>query len=404
MVLIWNGTRLISIFINRPLRRVPSKLLWLRLRFQTLRLGAVPLRPCEQSCPPSAHTQMLFTHEPAAGAGFYLCSNTEVRPHRSTALPHRSCRAAGPSSAAARPELLRSPRAGGPRRPHEQWERPQRARPLPGGPAPLAPERFLPSSSGAFPRPRDARLPSELRRLSPCRPGRRGFILPATHPRTLSPSAQSVPQGERDGRAGSRPAALRAYPGVGGTAYGSRAAALAALTSSRPACRERSRREGRQRRAAPPGLQCAPLPFRGRCCARRAAQHCSPLTPRPRARRAAEQSPEGGERTREARSAAPPAVLRPLGGASLSPAPLGAAGPILLPQGRSLGAALPASCRGGGRSAPLPARLGRVRTAAAALPHHAREWRDATQPGTATDGTERAEPRTAPSGAAAPFK
>lgn len=94
-MLIWNGTRLISIFTNRPLRRVSSKLLWLRLRFQTLRLRAVPVHPCEQSCPPSAHTQMLFTHEPAAGAGFYLCSNSEVRPHRSTALPHRSRRAAG---------------------------------------------------------------------------------------------------------------------------------------------------------------------------------------------------------------------------------------------------------------------------------------------------------------------
>jgi len=124
---------------------------------------------------------MLFTHEPAAGAGFYLCSNTEVRPHRSTALPHRSRRAAG----CGLPAELRGRAAGA--APLSSGRRAPPAARTMGAPAegPAASWGPCPARPGA--------LPSVLLRRLPAAPGR---------PAPLgAPSALAVP-----------PRAPRLYP------------------------------------------------------------------------------------------------------------------------------------------------------------------------------------------------
>lgn len=82
----------------------------------------------------------------------------------------------------------------------------------------------------------------------------------------------------------------RAYPGVGGAgrpAYGSphpsagcpRPPATGPAPARPLACREHYQQERRQhyRRAPTRALQCLLLPFRGRCCTQKTAQHCSPL-------------------------------------------------------------------------------------------------------------------------------
>lgn len=152
--------------------------------------------------------------------------------------------------------------------------------PLTAGPRrPLPRYRRQPAPLTGDPRSPLASPPAQRRAAD----GALGFTPSAAHPQTLPPTAPSVLEGKwgcapgpppvrlpslsrgrRSGQVGLwEPSPLRRMPPT------SRHRSLA--------CREHYPPESRQHyRRAPAGLQCAALPFRGRCCTQKPAQHCSP--------------------------------------------------------------------------------------------------------------------------------
>lgn len=202
------------------------------------------------------------------------------------------------------------------RQPRLRFLRPRR-RPAPLPPLPAASHAALPGSAGRRRRGAaaplsclaDAAPPCYLRQpltgdpRSPLKSPRQACQFSAALPRAPAdllaqpltpklsrPTARSGAGGASGAaRLARRQPRSRAYPGVGGAggpAYGSpqpsagcpRPPATGPAPARPLACREHYQQERRQhyRRAPTRPLQCSLPPFRGRCCAQKAAQHCSP--------------------------------------------------------------------------------------------------------------------------------